>query len=64
MRLLPFDYAIRNLGRSPLRLAMSVAGNLLVVVLVIAAAGFVRGLERSLVGSGSTKNIMLLGAGS
>ena len=64
MRLLPFDYAIRNLGRSPLRLAMSVAGSLLVVVLVIAAAGFVRGLERSLAGSGSAKNIMLLGAGS
>ena len=31
MRLLPFDYAIRNLGRSPLRLAMSVAGSLLAV---------------------------------
>ena len=64
MRLLPFDYAIRNLGRSPLRLAMSVAGSLLVVVLVITAAAFVRGLERSLMGSGSTQNVMLLGAGS
>ena len=64
MRLLPFDYAIRNLGRSPLRLAMSVAGSLLVVGLVSTAAACVRGLERSLMGSGSTQNVMLLGAGS
>ena len=39
---LPFEYAVRNLGRSPLRLAMSVGGAALVVLLMLAAAAFVR----------------------
>ena len=64
MRLLPFDYAVRNLGRSPLRLAMSLLGSTLVVMLVIASTAFVRGMERSLVQSGSRNNVILLGAGS
>lgn len=64
MSLLPFDYAVRNLGRSPLRLAMSLLGATLVVMLVITAAAFVRGMERSLARSGSTDNVLLLGAGS
>lgn len=63
-RLLPFEYAVRNLGRSPMRLAMSVFGSTLVVALVIAAAAFIRGMEQSLVESGSRDNVMLLGAGS
>jgi putative ABC transport system permease protein len=64
LRLLPFDYAVRNLGRSPMRLGMSVLGATLVVLLVIAAAAFVRGMEKSLSGSGSKANVILLGAGS
>ena len=64
MPLLPFEYAVRNLGRSPLRLAMSVFGGAMVVLLMIAAAAFVRGMERSLADSGSPNNVMLLGAGS
>jgi len=64
MRLLPFEYAVRNLGRSPLRLAISVLGSVLVVVLATAAFAFVRGLDRSLAGSGSPDNVILLGAGS
>lgn len=64
MSLLPFDYAVRNLARSPLRLAMSLLGVTLVVMLVITAAAFVRGMERSLTRSGSTDNVLLLGAGS
>ena len=64
MSLLPFDYAVRNLGRSPLRLAMSLLGATLVVMLVITAAAFVRGMERSLARSGSPDNVILLGAGS
>lgn len=39
MRLLPFDYAVRNLGRSRARMASSVLGAALVVLLVIGAAG-------------------------
>lgn len=61
---LPFQYAVRNLTRSPLRLALSVAGSLLVVLLILAAAAFVRGMESSLRSAGSPDNVLLLGAGS
>lgn len=64
MRLLPFDYAVRNLGRSSTRLLLSVFGSALVVVLVIAAAAFVRGMGASLKISGSPDNVILMGAGS
>jgi len=64
MRLLPFEYATRNLGRSPLRLMISVTGSVLVVVLATAAFGFVRGMDRSLARSGSPDNVLLMGAGS
>lgn len=63
-RTLPFDYAARNLGRSWLRLALSVLGSALVVVLLIAAAGFVRGMTTSIRATGSPDNVILLGAGS
>ncbi len=64
MRLLPFDYAVRNLGRSRIRLFASVLGSALVVLLVLAAGGFVRGMERSLTVSSDARNVILLGAGS
>jgi putative ABC transport system permease protein len=64
MRLIPIDYSIRNLGRSPVRLVLSVAGSLLVVLLVLAAGAFVRGMDKSLRVSGQANNVMLLGAGS
>lgn len=64
MRLLPWEYAVRNLGRSPVRLALTVGGSTLVVLLVFAAAAFVRGLGANLSVSGSERNVILLGAGS
>ena len=64
MKLLPFDYAARNLGRSTGRLVLSVAGSALVVTLVIAAAAFVRGMDLSLRGTGSEHNVIILGVGS
>ena len=64
MKLLPFEYAARNLGRSPLRLALSVGGSMLVVLLVLAAAGFVQGMRSSLHISGDEQNVILLGTGS
>ncbi len=64
MKFLPFHYAVRNLGRSRLRLALSVGGSAAVVLLVLAAAAFVRGMERSLRASGSERNVILMGAGS
>ncbi|HOD81905.1 MAG: FtsX-like permease family protein [Planctomycetes bacterium ADurb.Bin126] len=64
MRVLPWEYAVRNLMRSPLRLALMVFGSALVVSLILASAGFVRGLRASLGGSGESDNVMILGAGS
>ncbi len=61
---LPFDYAARNLGRSPARLAAGVVGSALVVLLVLSAAAFVRGMGESLSGSGSRRNVLLIGSGS
>ena len=49
IRQLPFDYALRNLGRSRIRLAASLLGSMLVVLLVLASGGFVRGMQRTLV---------------
>lgn len=64
MRGLPFEYAVRNLGRNPARLAMSAGGSMLVVLLVIAATSFITGMNKSLRVSGSPRNIILMGAGS
>lgn len=64
MKRLPFDYAVRNLGRAKTRLALSLAGSTLVVLLVIAAAAFVRGMNESLSITGSQHNVILLGSGS
>ncbi len=64
MKRLPFDYAVRNLGRSRARLMLSVLGSMLVVALIMAAGGFVRGMAISLRSTGSPDNVMLLGAGS
>lgn len=64
MTLLPFDYAVRNLGRSRSRLALSLLGSALVVLLVLAAAAFVRGMSLSLHSSGEPSNVVVLGAGS
>lgn len=64
MKRLPFDYAVRNLGRSPGRLAMSVGGSVLVVLLVISSAAFMRGMNESLEVTSGTHNVILLGSGS
>jgi len=64
MQLLPFHYAVRNLGRSPSRTVGTFIGAALVVLLLLAAGGFVRGMEASLADSGRDENVILLGAGS
>lgn len=64
MRLLPFEYAVRNLGRSPSRLLLSVAGAAMVVLLILVAGGFVRGMSQALHATGGEHNIILMGAGS
>ena len=64
MRMLPFEYAVRNLGRSPTRLVLSLFGAALVVLLVMAAAAFVRGMTVSFNVTGDEHNAIILGAGS
>ncbi len=51
-RLLPWEYAIRNLFRRPLRTALTFVGLTTVIVLVLVVVGFIRGLERSMAVSG------------
>ncbi len=65
MRQLPFQYAFRNLGRNTLRLVVSLVGTALVVLLVLASGGFVRGMQTTLApGESLHENAILLGVGS
>ncbi|MHA7812698.1 MAG: ABC transporter permease [Phycisphaerales bacterium] len=65
MRQLPFQYAFRNLGRSRVRLFASLLGSTLVVLLILASGGFVRGMQRTLNQEKTlSNNIMILGTGS
>ena len=64
MRMLPLDYAVRNLARSRQRLLLAVLGSTLVVLLVLAASSFVRGMTSALSASGGVHNTMLVGTGS
>jgi len=64
MRLIPFEYAVRNVTRSRPRFAASTIASALVVLLALAAAAFVGGMARSLALSGRSENVIILGAGS
>jgi ABC-type antimicrobial peptide transport system permease subunit len=59
VRLLPWDYGVRNLARRPVRTALTGLGLALVVFLLLLVVGFVRGLELSLEQSGDPE-VMLL----
>ena len=54
-RLLPWEYAIRNLFRRPLRTVLTFAGLTTVILLVFVVVGFIRGLEKSLAVSGDSQ---------
>ena len=64
MRILPYDYAVRNLGRAPLRMVATVGGCALVVLIMMAATAFVQGMRRSLTPKLKSGNVLLLSAGS
>jgi putative ABC transport system permease protein len=64
VRLLPFEYGVRNLGRSPARFLLGVAGTALAALLVTAAAAFVRGMGRSFEASADPRNVILVSVGS
>lgn len=55
VRLLPWDYGVRNLFRRPTRSALTLAALTLVVLLVLVVVGFVRGLDASLDVSGDQR---------
>jgi len=62
--MLPFTYALRNLFRDPSRLAQTVCGSALVVLLLVTAVALNQGMDSVLSASGSSKNVILLGTGS
>jgi ABC-type antimicrobial peptide transport system permease subunit len=64
MRLLPWDYGVRNLARRPVRTALTALGLALVVFLLLLVVGFVRGLELSLQQSGDPEVVLLHNANS
>jgi putative ABC transport system permease protein len=62
--MLPFSYALRNLFRDPSRLAQTVGGSAVVVLLLIAAVALNQGMDAVLSASGSPQNVILVGKGS
>lgn len=62
-RLLPWEYAVRNLFRRPLRTLLTFAGLATVVLLVLVVVGFIRGLERSLAVSGDPRVALVFSLG-
>lgn len=64
MRTLPFDHAARNLGRRPRQTLLVTGAALVVALLALTAAAFLRGIDRALARSGSSANAIVLGTGS
>jgi putative ABC transport system permease protein len=64
LRLLPWEYGVRNLFRRPARSALTLAGLMLVALLVFVVVGFIRGLEASLSVSGEPGVILVHARGS
>lgn len=62
-RPLPWEYAVRNLFRRPLRTCLTFAGLTTVIVLVLVVVGFIRGLERSLAVSGDPRTVLVFSLG-
>jgi ABC-type lipoprotein release transport system permease subunit len=62
-RLLPWEYAIRNLFRRPARTALTFAALTTVILLVFVVVGFIRGLEKSLEVSGDPQVAILFSLG-
>ncbi|MBD3675825.1 MAG: ABC transporter permease [Planctomycetaceae bacterium] len=62
-RLLPWEYAIRNLFRRPLRTSLTFVGLTTVIVLVFVVVGFIRGLEASLEVSGDPQTAIVFSLG-
>ena len=64
VRLLPWEYGIRNLLRRPGRSLLTLVGLTLVVLLIFVVVGFVRGLEASLAVSGDPQVVLVHAMGA
>jgi ABC-type antimicrobial peptide transport system permease subunit len=64
LRLLPWEYGVRNLFRRPLRSVLTLVGLTLAVLLVFLVVGFIRGLEASLAVSGDPRVVVVHSLGS
>ena len=62
-RPLPWEYGVRNLFRRPLRTCLTFLGLTTVVLLVLIVVGFIRGLEKSLSVSGSSRTAIVFSLG-
>jgi ABC-type lipoprotein release transport system permease subunit len=62
-RLLPWEYAIRNLFRRPLRTALTFAGLATVILMIFVVVGFIRGLEKVLAVSGDAQTAVVFALG-
>ncbi|MBL8827018.1 MAG: ABC transporter permease [Planctomycetaceae bacterium] len=64
LRLLPWDYGVRNLFRRPARTALTLAALTLVVLLVFIVVAFISGLESSLNVSGDPRVTLVYSIGA
>ncbi|HUG89693.1 MAG TPA: ABC transporter permease [Planctomycetaceae bacterium] len=64
VRLLPWEYGVRNLLRRPGRTALTLSALAIVVLLVFVVVGFIRGLERSLAVSGDPDVVLVYALGA
>lgn len=62
-RLLPWEYATRNLFRRPLRTFLTFLALATVILMVFVVVGFIRGLEKSLAVSGNADTAVVFGLG-
>ena len=64
LRLLPWEYGIRNLFRRPARSGLTLAALTTVVLLVVVVVAFIRGLEGSLASSGDSQVVLVYSIGA
>jgi ABC-type antimicrobial peptide transport system permease subunit len=64
IRLLPWEYGVRNLFRRPVRSGLTFAGLTLTVLLVFVVVGYIRGLETSLAVSGDQRVVIVHALGA
>ena len=64
LRLLPWEYGIRNLFRRPMRSVLTLGALSTVVLLVLVVVAFIRGLEGSLAVSGDPRVVLVYSIGA